>query len=122
MITEVVHSSEIKELQTVDVKSIKSTETIFNTVYEVETTDESNNVQIVTISVEPERKPVIVQVKQPEKKETTVVKTKEETKVTKKVSKITGQKVIVTSGQEVVHQVKPYTPVIIKEVPEIARC
>jgi hypothetical protein len=89
MITEVVHTSEIKDLQNVEVTSIFSTESFLNTVYEVETKDENNQVQIVTISVEPKKKPVIVQVTEETVSEqtTTVV---EETKVTKTTSEVTG--------------------------------
>ena len=94
MVTEVVQTSDIKELQTVEITSIKATESIVSTVYEVETTNENNQVQVVTISVEPKKKPVIVKVKEVTKEteettSTTVTKT-EETKVTKTVSEVTG--------------------------------
>lgn len=64
MVSEVVQTSNIKQLQNVEVTSISTKESFLNTVYEVETKDENNQVQIVTISVEPQQKPVIVQVKE----------------------------------------------------------
>lgn len=103
MVTEVVSSSTIKKLQNVEVTSISTTESFLNTVYEVETKDKNNHVQIVTISVEPEKQPVIVQVKEEPTKETTVTMTKE-TKVTKSVSETTGETVTITTGEQGVTQ------------------
>ena len=93
-----------------------------STVYEVETKNDEGQVQIVTVSVEPDHKPVIVSVEQGESSVTSSVTTKTETKTTKKVSEITGEVVTVSTGLEVVELVKDITPVLIKEVPEIANC
>ena len=89
MISQVVQTSDIKQLQNVEITSIIATESFLNTVYEVKTKDVNNNVQIVTISVEPEQKPVICQVIEETIKETEVSVT-QETKVTKTVSETTG--------------------------------
>ena len=86
MVSEVVQTSNIKQLQNVEVTSISTKENFLNTVYEVQTKDENNQVQIVTISVEPEQKPVIVQVKEETKTQESTVSVTKETKVTKSVS------------------------------------
>ena len=90
MVSEVVQTSNIKQLQNVEVTSISTKENFLNTVYEVQTKDENNQVQIVTISVEPEQKPVIVQVKEETKTQESTVSVTKETKVTKSVSQTTG--------------------------------
>lgn len=86
MVSEVVQTSNIKQLQNVEVTKISTKESFLNTVYEVETKDENNQVQVVTISVEPEQKPVIVQVKEETKTQEATVSVTKETKVTKSVS------------------------------------
>ena len=122
MISEVINTSEIKEIQTTNIVSIKEKETILNTVYTVETKDESNNVQVVTISVEPDQKPVIVQVEEVKSETTqsesisTVVT--QETKVTKEVSEVTGEIVTVQTGEvQNIPQIKICRPIVERDVP-----
>ena len=109
-------------MQNVEITSISTTDSYLNTVYEVETKDVNNHVQIVTISVEPEQKPVIVQVTEKVTEETSVSVT-QETKVTKTVSETTGETVTITTGETgATEEVKTCAPEIVKELPEIANC
>ena len=59
-----INTSSISVLQQVTILSINATQSFINTVYSVETQDSNGLIQIVTISVEPDQQPVIVQVEE----------------------------------------------------------
>lgn len=122
-IVETIKNSNIETIKNSEIIQIISKETLISTIYEVETKGKDGQVQIITISVQPEQKPEIVQV-QPTKPTTTTgsstTTSTQETKTTKTVSEVTGETVTITTGGEVGELVEIFTPAIVKQIPEIA--